>query len=278
VQPSHLPPNDTSLKSLAPHSPKADSSGFGAGMEDMIADALELAAAGWEVFPCKWTGPAAKAPLTVNGHHDATTNPDKIKAWWGKWPKAMIGAPVPESLLVIDIDPRNGGRLGALESLSGPLPATLTAWSGRNDGGQHLYYLRPVGALTSTRLPEGIDLKANGYCIVPPSIHPATGLPYRWDHHEVAVTPHALRELLRPTPKPATVYRSNGGNGAGLIRTVANAPEGSRNDTLYWAARRAVENGLIDQIEDELIAAAASAGETETKARGTVASARRSSS
>jgi len=43
---------------------------------------------------------------------------------------------------------------------------------------------------------------------------------------------------------------------------------------LYWAACRAVEDGLIDQIQDELIAAATSAGETEIKARRTVASAR----
>jgi hypothetical protein len=54
----------------------------------MIADALESAAAGWEIFPCKWAGPQVKAPLTVNGQHDATTNPDKIKLWWGRWPYA----------------------------------------------------------------------------------------------------------------------------------------------------------------------------------------------
>jgi hypothetical protein len=107
-------------------------------------------------------------------------DPDQIKLWWTKWPNAMIGAAVPESLLVIDIDPRNGGSLQALTDLVGALPETLTAWSGRNDCGHHLYFLRPPGPLTSTRLPEGIDLKINGYCIVPPSIHPATGLPYRW--------------------------------------------------------------------------------------------------
>jgi hypothetical protein len=124
----------------------------------------------------------------------------------------------------------------------------------------------------------GIDLQVNGYVIAPPSIHPATGQPYGWEHHPVVLLPHALRELLRPRVRPFIPSRGNGGNGAGLVRTVAQAQEGSRNDTLYWAACRAVEDGLINQIEDELIAAAMSAGETETKARRTVASARRTPS
>jgi Bifunctional DNA primase/polymerase, N-terminal len=241
----------------------------------MLEHGLTLAAAGWEIFPCKWTGAAAKAPLTVNGHHGATTNPDKIKLWWDRWPYAMIGAKVPDSAVVIDIDPRNGGSLEALETITGTLPDTLTAWSGRYDGGRHLYFKRPAGQLTSSKLPDGIDLKINGYCILPPSIHPATGEPYWWDHHPVAAPTHALRELLRPPPRPVTVHRGKGGNGTGLVRTVAEAPEGKRNDILYWAARRAVEDGLIDQIADELTAAAVSAGETETKARRTVASARK---
>ena len=114
----------------------------------------------------------------------------------------MIGARVPESLLVVDVDPRNGGNLAELELFTGPLPPTLTAWSGRNDGGRHLYFLRPAGPITSTRLPDGIDLKANGYCIVPPSIHPATGQPYRWEQHPVAAIPPRLRALLLPPPRP----------------------------------------------------------------------------
>jgi hypothetical protein len=243
----------------------------------MITAALELAAAGWEVSPCWWALPRAKSPITKHGHLEATTDPDQIKAWWGRWPTAMIGVRVPDSCIVLDVDPRNGGDLAELETLTGPLPFTLTVWSGRNDGGRHLYFRRPPGPLTSTKLPTGIDLKANGYCIAPPSIHPATGEPYRWEHHPVATPPRGLRELVRPTPKPATVYRGSGGNGDALLRTVAAAMEGNRNNVLYWAACRAVEDGLIDQIEDELVAAAMSAGENETKARRTVASARRTS-
>jgi Bifunctional DNA primase/polymerase, N-terminal len=242
----------------------------------MLAAAWALAAAAWEVFPCKWTGPYAKAPMTVNGHLNATMDPDRIKLWWTKWPDAMIGARVPHPCIVIDIDPRNNGSIGALEEFTGPLPATLTVWSGRNDGGCHLYYQRPTGTLTSTRLPEGIDLKVNGYCIVPPSIHPATGQPYRWEEREPATLPHRLKELLRPAPQPVRTYRTvSTGSSAPLIRTVAGAPYRQRNKVLFWASCRAVENGLIDRIVDDLIAAAVSNGLPELEARRTVASARK---
>jgi hypothetical protein len=246
----------------------------------MLAAAWALAAAAWEVFPCKWTGPYAKAPMTMNGHLNATTDPDQIKLWWTKWPNAMIGAKVPDSLLVIDLDPRNGGSHTVFTDLVGDLPDTLTAWSGRNDGGSHLYFLRPPGPLTSTRLPEGIDLKINGYMIMPPSIHPATGLPYRWEDHPVASLPSRLRELLRPAPQPVRTYRgsSSGKASAGLVRTVANAAVGQRNRILFWASCRAVEKGVIDQIEDDLVAAALTNGLTETAARRTVASARKAAS
>ena len=212
--------------------------------------AIELAANGLAVFPCKWRGEHAKAPLIANGHLKASTNLDQVNAWWSKWPAAMIGTPVPAGCLVLDPDPRKEGTVAALEEVNGgSLPKTLTVWSGRNDGGCHLYFLRPDGPLTSTRLPKGIDLKINGYVIVPPSIHPATDQPYRWDHHPVAVLPYALRELLKPAPRPLRAFTGgNGGSSAGLIRTVASAQEGTRNNALHWAACRAAEEGVLDQI------------------------------
>ncbi len=88
--------------------------------------------------------------MTLNGHLNATTDPDKIKLWWTKWPYAMIGARVPASCLVLDVDPRNAGDLNVLTTLVGELPETLTVWSGRNDGGRHLYFRRPVGPLSQS--------------------------------------------------------------------------------------------------------------------------------
>jgi hypothetical protein len=211
----------------------------------MIDGALEFAAGAWEVFPCRPSGPQAKSPLTIHGHHDATMDPDVIKAWWTRWADAMIGARVPDSCIVLDVDPRNGGDLEQLVALVGDLPQTLTVWSGRNDGGRHLYYQRPAGTLTSTRLPEGIDLKVKGYCIVPPSVHPATNLPYRWDERPIAQMPPALVELLTPAPEPTGSWSVPAtartvGKLAGLLRKVAEAPDRNRNNItlLGWVQSR----------------------------------------
>jgi hypothetical protein len=246
-------------------------------MTDMLAAALDLAAHSWNVFPCDWiAGDHEKAPMLPSpGYHLATTDPEQIRRWWRRWPKAMIGAKVPDSMLVIDIDPRKGGNVDELDEVAGPLPDTLTAWSGRNDGGRHLYYLRPACAITSTRLPQGIDLKVNGYCIVPPSIHPTTGQPYRWSTSDVAPLPHRLHELLRLVPQPIRTYTSTIKNGSGLIRKVATATNGTRHDVLVWAAFRARDDGILNDIADDLIAAAASTGETEASARRTIASVQR---
>ena len=101
----------------------------------MLRAALELVDAGWAVLPLN-----GKQPVTAHGHLDATTDPKQVKKWWGEgdW---NIGSPVPENLLVLDIDPRNGGSLEELERRAGvTLPPTLEVISGRRDGGRHLYY------------------------------------------------------------------------------------------------------------------------------------------
>lgn len=245
----------------------------------LLDAALELATAGWAVFPCHPSGARAKAPissLAPHGHLNATHDPDVIRDWWGDAPTALIGGAVPRSLLVIDIDPRNRGSIDALEAIVGPLPGTLTVWSGRNDGGRHLYFLRPIGEFTSSGLPPGIDLKVHGYCILPPSPHPATGAPYRWELREPVALPGTLRELLRPLP-PARSTSSATTNADALIRFVASLTPGERNRGTYWAACRAADEGALARLAPDLIAAAAQAGLPEREALRIVQSAARSS-
>jgi Bifunctional DNA primase/polymerase, N-terminal len=144
-----------------------------------------------------------------HGLYAATSDPDKVARWWTRWPQANIGARVPVSMFVLDIDPRHGGleRLAELEAVHGPLPPTRVSISGRGDGGQHRWHLHPGGELTAMALGHGLDLKTHrGYVLLPPSRHPATGHPYQWDDplQDPAALPAAWRRLLAPTPPPAT--------------------------------------------------------------------------
>jgi hypothetical protein len=167
--------------------------------DDLAGHALSYASVGWEVFPLRGKVPAipgahpegdplrgrCKGECGRHGHGvlDATSEVMTVGAWWHRWPNANIGLRIPEQCFVLDVDPRNGGneRLRQLEAANGPLPATLTAWSGRGDGGRHLWFNHPGGHLSSTRLGAGLDIKTHaGYVVAPPSVHPETGGRYRW--------------------------------------------------------------------------------------------------
>ncbi|MCQ9386803.1 bifunctional DNA primase/polymerase [Brevibacterium moorei] len=250
-------------------------------MNTMLDAALELAGQGWKVFPCIPAGPKAKAPLTTNGFHDATTDPDQIRTWWGMHPGAMIGAPVPGSAIVLDVDPRHGGSAQALvAALGGTLPRTLTSVSGRGDQGHHLWYRHPGGPLYSRHLPEGVDLREGGrhYVIMPPSLHPATGRPYRWAPAPTGLAtlpPAAIAKLRRPQAPPRDTARlASAAAAQGLVGVVAQAAEGERNQKLFWAACRAFERD-DEHTVSTLFDTALRIGLSDTEAARTIDSARR---
>jgi hypothetical protein len=196
-------------------------------MTEVGEAALAYAAAGYTVFPLRGKQPLGNCPACeprsprywphqvnecrhelCHGLYAATCDLGRVGRWWARWPQANIGARVPASLLVIDVDPRHGGlgRLAELEREHGPLPPTRVSTSGRGDGGHHLWFLHPGGRLSAARLGAGVDLKTHaGYVLLPPSRHPATGQPYRWAEPtlEPAALPAAWRQLLSP-PAPPT--------------------------------------------------------------------------
>ena len=185
-----------------------------------LVAALQLAERGYSVFPLRGKVPAlarraecreSRCPggcgRPGHGVLDATKSLERVVHLWRlAGPHSNIGLRVPAEWVVLDVDPRSGG----IESLAKlpPLPATVGAISGRGDGGRHHYFLRPdppwepdAGQLTGT----GLDLKTStGYVVAPPSVHPATGQPYRWAaERTLAPLPEWLRELLTPPARPA---------------------------------------------------------------------------
>jgi hypothetical protein len=191
------------------------------------------------VFPCK---PGRKEPLTSNGHFDATTDPERIRAWWSRWPDANIAMPTGKrsGWVVVDVDPEHGGydSLAELHERGYELPLTATIKTG--GGGVHHYLRCPEGVEirnSAGKLGPGLDIRGEGgYVIVPPSV---TERPYEVLHKRPpAETPDWLIEALTapagvPENDVATIPRAKA-PGGGLEGPEIG--EGERNNTLYKIA------------------------------------------
>src|SRR5438270_10901462 len=87
--------------------------------------AAEYALQGWAIFPL-W--PKSKRPhssLVPCGMDEASDFPGDALYWWDRAPFANIGLHCRRSgLIVLDIDPRNGGSIAEHERRLGALPFT----------------------------------------------------------------------------------------------------------------------------------------------------------
>jgi Bifunctional DNA primase/polymerase, N-terminal len=159
-------------------------------VSELGAAAVAYAATGYEVVPLRGRLPLGNCPECeprspryrphqaqecthelCHGLYAATSDPERVARWWARRPQANIGARVPTSLLVVDVDPRHGGgaRLAEPEREHDRLPATRVSVSGRGDGGRHHWFLHPGGPLSAARLGAGLDLKTRtGMCCCPP--------------------------------------------------------------------------------------------------------------
>ena len=91
----------------------------------MIRAALAYARKGLQIFPCQ---PRAKRPATANGLKDATTDPDRIRAWWHHEPafNVAIATGAVSGVFVVDVDGLDAEvELRKLEAEHGTLPATM---------------------------------------------------------------------------------------------------------------------------------------------------------
>jgi hypothetical protein len=173
-----------------------------ASLSTPLAFALAYASMGWHVLPLEAGGKQPQGKLVPRGMLDASVDTEIIRRWWKAYPDAGIGIALAQSgLVAIDIDPRNGGNetFDALQAEHGSLRSEVMAFTG--GGGEHHVFLVPNGA--QIRLPgtlgPGIDLKANGYIVVEPSIHP-NGKQYGWEHSSNpldGVVPSPLPDWLR---------------------------------------------------------------------------------
>lgn len=258
----------------------------------------------WRVFPLR---PREKVPATAHGFKDATSNVDEVREAWGESPFNIgLACGADSGVFVLDVDagvPKGGGvpgpdALAQLEAEHGELPPTLKVLTGGH--GWHLYFRWPEGRQLRNRARilldgqrTGLDCRADGgYVVLPPSIHPDTGTPYRWqmDRTEILEAPAWLLDLLDP-PKverapvqaaPEERQAQTVPTAEGLERyaakalqnaaeRIAGAPEGDRHGAIFRQAAalgELVAGGVID--EADAVRVCVDAGLALGKSRGEV--------
>jgi hypothetical protein len=110
-----------------------------------------------------------------------------------------LGVACGNGLLVVDIDPRNGGHIAWHELSKGQyLPDTWEVSTG--SGGTHIYYRVPHGVTVKSQSFRGIDIQSAGkYVVAPPSMH-RDGGQYEWSDDSadtLAEIPPWLLSLLK---------------------------------------------------------------------------------
>lgn len=215
----------------------------------LLESALEYAARGWAVFPCQ---PRGKQPVTSNGFHAATTDYERISAWWRSVPNMNIGVATGKisGFFVFDIDGANGeASLRQLETQHTPLPKTIEVITGK---GRHCYFKtgKHVIKCSAGIIGEGLDIRGDGgYALVPPSLHPS-GRAYAWSVDGTEEMAEAPEWLLRLISIADTAEKST--NGKPLehwYRILTNPiPEGERNATLTSVCGKLFHAGLRDPV------------------------------
>lgn len=231
---------------------------------------------GWHIFPCHsivrgkcsctkgiaCTSPG-KHPRTHNGVKDATTDLETIRNWQQRWPDAnwALACGRVSNVIVIDIDPRNGGYASIdeyEEQLSDPLPTTRRSSTG--SGGKHLFFTYPTEQSVGNRTNwlKGVDVKSDGgYVILPEANHISGGV-YTWIDFEIPTA-------SLPPDVVASIFGNSGRSTSGVDlpaydNLLDGVPEGSRDDTLFRAAcklRRQLGDGARRTVELIILRSAA---------------------
>jgi hypothetical protein len=165
--------------------------------------ALRYADLGWYVIPVR----VDKIPIDGYGLNSATKDPAVIRKIWGANPAAGIAIACEKSgLVVLDIDPRNGGHesLARLEAEHGMIHAAAVSLT--QGGGEHRVFRSEPGVNYPGTIGAGLDVKYRGYILVEPS-RGVDGT-YRWQAGKNPIQgqlPQAAHPALKGAPRDYSV-------------------------------------------------------------------------
>jgi hypothetical protein len=233
-----------------------------------------------------------------HGVYDASTDPARVLELFAVAPWAagygIACGRAPHHLFGLDLDRKHGvdgvANFRALAARHGfTLPTTALVVT--QSGGLHAWLTAPADVVvpnTATHLAPGVDTRGSGgYLVGPGSLGPLGRYAFADGSgpQHIAPAPPQLLELLTRPWEPAqertqTAVMASGSPRRrldGLVRTVRESGEGSRNNCLYWAARTAFAAPGIDPdtATTELLDAARTAELSQAEALHVLGNARK---
>jgi uncharacterized membrane protein len=213
-------------------------------------------------------------PLVSDWMQQATANLKQIRTWWDDMPLADIGIATGRNLVVLDVDPVEGGNesLAALERRHDHLPKTATVNAG-GGGRRHLYF-RVSADLKSRKLADGLVLRGAGSFVAAPPSKPSEGPKYQWvgdrrpDKRDFAPLPAWMVQLAESQGGSADVFDTEETESPRrlLVPFSAGVPNDKCKDALTARARlmRCLDLPQSD-VEKAILAAAHSSYNPSTK-------------
>lgn len=261
------------------------------------AAAVAAAERGWAVFPCR---PDDKRPAVPDWPNRACADPERVGRYWPSDRHNVGIACGPSRLVVLDLDAHgelpedwrlpgvNNGKdvlVQVCEWAGMDWPSTYTVATPSD--GWHLYFAAPENSgirNSASLIGPQVDVRADGgYVVGAGSMVDGKAYEVLYDE-PVQALPRWIARLLEPRTElrnAVSQFDPSGRPGKrveGLLRKVASAKAGSRNDTLYWAAKRAAEMTAAGEADErdtarQLLAAAAACGLPKDEAKRTITSA-----
>jgi hypothetical protein len=216
----------------------------------MIDTALQYHEKGLSVIPVR---PDKKPFIPWTEYQSRYATPEEIRAWWQKWPGAMIGIVTGSisGIFVIDCDSEE-----AYWRIQELLPDTFITCIAKTPRGYHLYLVMPKERIDNAAgILPGVDVRGEGgYIIAPPSMN-VEGKYYTWLdglsilEGDPATVPDALNKSL-------SLYRAFQGK-ATPVNNVNNVnnflKQGTRDSDLFHVGNCLIKGGCKEHIARQVL-------------------------
>lgn len=227
----------------------------------MLEQALLYLRLGLRPIPCRYR---EKAPIINDWgkyHTEPPTEAD-LETWWGNGQKTNIGTVIGGGIFVVDLD--GGKEAEKLLTEKGIILPPNAPRVKTGDGYQVYltcpYQIESNGALLVSPVitrangkTTHVEIRANNFCVLPPSIHPDTHTPYEWVVPFEDRPPMAPQELLDLISAGKPQVQAQVKDPGWVAKALAGVGEGQRDNTCTKLAGYFLGKKVAADVVEEIL-------------------------